>query len=232
MNSTNRSDKSDEAYESRLLQAFTTRWLLLLLGVPASYAVVRYHVFAEVEWSHFPLYIGNKALSLAAVFFIACSYLIGKTLRVYDDEPARRLVLIKFCGLMGFSAASVHAFAALLLFSPSYYPKFFDAVGKLNLTGELSMAFGLLSLWCLAITAITSLPFMYEAVGADRWRRGQRLGYLSLALAAAHVLVMGASGWLAPAGWPGSLPPISLVAFIAATIPVLIKLLGIVTSPD
>jgi len=229
MNSPHRADNDDGASESRLLQAFTVRWLILLLGVPVSYAVVRYHVFGGVEWSHFPLYIGNKALSLAAVFFIACSYLIGKTLRVYDDEPAKRLILVKFCGLMGFSAASVHAFAALLLFSPSYYPQFFGTDGRLNLTGELSMAFGVLSLWCLAITAITSLPFMYEAVGADRWRRGQRMGYLSLLLAAGHVLVMGLSGWLAPAGWHASLPPISLLAFIAAIIPVLFKLLSTAT---
>ncbi len=38
------------------------------------------------------------------------------------------------------------------------------------------MAFGVLSLWCLAITAITSLPFMYDAIGAERWHRGQRSG--------------------------------------------------------
>ena len=100
----------------------------------------------------------------------------------------------------------------------------------MNLTGELSMAFGVLSLWCLAITALTSLPFMYDSLGADRWHRGQRMGYFSLTLAAGHVLVMGFSGWLAPAGWPGNLPSISLVAFIAAVIPVLIKLFGITTA--
>jgi hypothetical protein len=42
--------------------------------------------------------------------------------------------------------------------------------------------------------------------------------------AARHVLVMGLSGWLQPAGWPGGLPPISLLAFIAALIPVLVRL--------
>ena len=215
---------------SRLIQPFTVRWFLLLFGVPLSYAIFRYHVFSGVEWSHFPVYIANKACSLAAVVFIATSYLIGKTLRVYDDQPGKRLLLIKFCGLMGFSLAAIHAFMALLLFSPHYYPKFFHEAGKMNLTGELSMAFGVLSLWCLAITAITSLPFMYEAVGADRWRRGQRMGYFSLALAGGHVLVMGFSGWLAPAGWPGSLPPISLVAFAAAAIPLLVKLLWTVTA--
>ena len=43
-----------------------------------TYAIVRYHVLAGVDWSHFPLYIANKGASLAAVFFIASSYLIGK----------------------------------------------------------------------------------------------------------------------------------------------------------
>ena len=228
MSTSSRSE--NEADDTRLIQSHTVRWLVLLLGVPLTYAIVRYHVFAGVEWAHFPLYIGNKALSLAAVFFIATSYLIGKTLKVYQDDFAKRLILIKFCGLMGFSLAAIHAFMAMLLFSPSYYPKFFHEAGKLNLTGELTMAFGVLSMWCLAITAITSLPFMYDAIGADRWQRGQRMGYFSLTLAAGHVLVMGYSGWLAPAGWPGSLPPISLVAFIAAVIPVLIKLTGLATA--
>ena len=65
----------------------------------------------------------------------------------------------------------------------------------MNLSGELSLAFGVLALRCLSITAITSLPFMYEAIGADHWQRSQRLGY------------------------------ISLVAFIAAMVPLLVKLI-------
>jgi len=220
----------DGPHSSRLLQAFTARWLLLLLGVPLTYSIVRYHVFKGVTWSHFPLHIANKAISLAAVFFIATSYLIGKVLQAQADDPEKRLILIKFCGLMGFSLAAIHAFMALLLFTPAYYPKFFLEAGPMNLTGELSMAFGVLSLWCLTITALTSLPFMYDAIGADRWQRGQRMGYGSLLLVSGHVLVMGFSGWLAPAGWPGFLPPISLLAFIAAIIPLLVKLYATVTS--
>jgi len=216
---------TDDPYESRLIQPFTLRWSVLLMGVPLTYAIVRYHVFAGVDWSDFPLFIANKAFSLAAVFLIAASYCIGKLVHRYDNDPGKRLVLIKFCGLMGFSLAAMHAFMALLLFSPAYYPKFFHDTGRLNLVGELSMVLGVMSLWCLAITAITSLPFMYDAVGADRWQRGQRLGYMSLFLAAGHTLVMGWSGWLVPAGWPGALPPISLVAFIVATVPLLTKLL-------
>ena len=213
-----------EPQNSRLIQSFTVPWLVVLLGVPLIYAIVRYHVFQGVEFSQFPLFVGNKAFSLAAVFLIAASYLIGKSSKLFGGDAGKRLILIKFCGLMGFSLAAIHALMALLIVSPHYYPKFFSEGGRMNLTGELSLLFGVLALWCLSITAITSLPFMYEAIGADRWYRGQRMGYLALMLVAAHVAVMGFSGWLKPADWPGHLPPISLVAFIAALIPLLIKL--------
>ena len=216
---------SEPTESAKLFQRFTTPWLLGLIGVPLSYAVFRYHIFGGVEWSHLPLFIANKAASLSAVFFIAMSYLIGKVVRVYDSDPARRLIVIKLCGIMGFSLAGIHAFMSLLLFSPEYYPKFFGVAGKLNLTGELSMAFGVISMWCLSITAITSLPFMYDAVGAERWKRGQRMGYYSLALVLGHLVVMGIDGWLKPGTWHGYLPPISLVASIAAAIPLLVKML-------
>ena len=219
-------DHMAEQSSDRIIQAFTSRWFVLLFGLPLTYAIVRYHVFGGVEWTYFPLFIANKAISLAAVVFIATSYLIGKIIRVYEDDPAHRLVLIKFCGLIGFSLAAIHAFMSLLLFTPAYYPKMFEEAGRLHLTGELSMLFGVLSLWCLSITAITSLPFMYDAVGADRWKRGQRMGYICLALAGGHVLVMGLAGWLKPGGWHGHLPPISLVAFIVVLVALLVKMLS------
>ncbi len=46
----------------------------------------------------------------------------------------KRLILIKFCGLVGFSLAAIHALMSMLLFSPIYYPKFFLEAGKTNLT--------------------------------------------------------------------------------------------------
>ena len=68
----------------------------------------------------FPLFIANRALSLACVFFIATSYMIGKVFKVYDGDYPKRLILIKFCGLIGFSLAAIHSCMALLLFSPEY----------------------------------------------------------------------------------------------------------------
>ena len=111
---------NDHPDDGRLIQGFTGRWFVVLFGMPMTYAIVRYHVFQGVSWADFPLFIANKAISLAAVFFIAVSYLIGKTLRVYENDPGRRLILIKSCGLMGFSLAAIHTFMALLLFTPHY----------------------------------------------------------------------------------------------------------------
>lgn len=221
---------SQEIYTDRLIQPFTIKWLCLLLGVPMTYAILRYHVFSGTDWSHFPLFIANKGISLAAVGFIAMSYLIGKIVHAQADDPRKRLVLIKFCGLIGFSLASIHTLMSLLLIGPAYYPKFFLESGQMNLTGELTMVFGVMSLWCLSVTAIASLPFMHDAVGEERWLRGQRMGYLSLGLAAAHVLVMGLAGWLTPGRWAAGLPPVSLVAFCVTSLPLLVKILGIATS--
>ena len=100
----------------RLVQSFTARWFLFLLGITLSYAVIRYHIFAGVDWAHLPLFILNKALALAAVFFISMSYLFGKSIKTYSGNPPKQLILVKFCGLMGFSMAAIHALMVLLLF--------------------------------------------------------------------------------------------------------------------
>jgi len=37
------------------------------------------------------------------------------------------------------------------------------------------------------------------------------------------MVALGLKGWLAPRGWTAGLPPISLVAFVAAVFPLLVK---------
>ena len=98
------------------------------------------------------------------------------------------------------------------------------AGAKLNLTGELSLSLGVFPLWCFSLPAITSLPYMYDELGADRWLRSQRVGYTGLMLAAGHVLVMGVMGWLHPGDWPASLPPITALAFVVAMVPLVLRL--------
>ena len=134
-----------------------------------------------------------------------------------------RLVVIKFCGLMGFFLAAVHAFFSLSLLTPAYYGKYFDAGGRLNLQGELAMTFGVIALFFLLSPAVTTLPMMPKALGGWRWKRTQRAGYVALSLVLVHLVVLGLKGWLAPEGWNGGLPPISLLAAVAALVPLLVK---------
>ena len=207
----------------RLLQPTTAKWFAVVFGGSLAYAVVRYHLAGDVSWAHFPLYILNKATSLAAVVFVACSYLIGKIIRWHDHDKALRLVVIKFCGLMGFFLAGVHAFFSVCLLSPAYYAKYYDVDGRLNLLGEAAFSIGVVALFFLMSPAITTIPMMAKAIGGKRWKRNQRLGLLTLALVVAHLVILGLKGWLDPGGWPAGIPPISLVAVLAAATPLLVR---------
>jgi DMSO/TMAO reductase YedYZ heme-binding membrane subunit len=217
------SDKHSSLPPDRLWQPTTAKWFAVVFGASLAYAVLRYHLVGDVAWRHFPLFILNKATSLAAVVFVACSYLVGKVIHWHDHDRALRLVVIKFCGLMGFFLAAAHVFFSLSLLTPAYYGKYFDAAGRLNLQGELAMAVGVIALFFLLSPALTTLPMMPKALGGWRWKRSQRAGYVALSLVLVHLVVLGVKGWLAPKGWHGGLPPISLVAAVAALVPLLVK---------
>ncbi len=111
----------------------------------------------------------------------------------------------------------------MALLSPAYYGKYFDDGGRLNLTGEIAMTVGILALFFLLSPAVTTLPMMPKAIGGQRWKRSQRAGYVALTLVVVHLVVLGIKGWLAPRGWHGGIPPVSLVAVVAALVPLLVK---------
>ena len=66
-------DEHRELPPDRLWQPTTGKWCAAIFGASLAYAVVRYHLAGDVEWRHLPLFILNKATSLAAVFFVASS---------------------------------------------------------------------------------------------------------------------------------------------------------------
>jgi len=203
-----------------------------LVALAVGYAVLRYHVIKGVPWANFPLFILNKGISLSAVFLIAASYAIGHLSRFFPKTFTSWLNLRKYLGLFGFGLSAVHIFISFLLFGPGYYPKFFEANGKLNLTGELSMLFGVVSFFVFSIVAIVSIPSVGEMMDKKRWLRIQRMGYLALASVGLHVLTMGFAGWLTPKTWPGGLMPVSLVAFIVITITILFKIVALIFPKD
>lgn len=216
-------DERPDLPPDRLWQPTTAKWFFALFGASVVYAILRYHIAGDVEWSHFPLFIFNKATALAAVFFVGASYLIGKVIRWHDHDKALRLVVIKFCGLMGFFLAGIHAFFSVFLLTPPYFAKYFLEDGKLNWQGEIGMAVGVVALFMLSSPAITTLPMMPKALGGQRWKRSQRMGYAALILVVVHLVVLGFKGWMAPKGWTAGLPPVSLIAVVAALVPLLVK---------
>jgi len=85
-----------------------------------------------------------------------------------DKDPRRKLVVIKFCGLIGFSLATVHGIASLCLITPACFAE----DGRLDFEGELGLIFGIIALWALSLPAITTLPMMPKAIGGMRWNQG------------------------------------------------------------
>ena len=207
----------------RIWQPVTVRWFLVVFGIALAYAVVRYHLAGDVPWAQFPLFILNKATSLAAVMFVACSYLIGRVFTWHNKDP-RKLVIIKFCGLMGLSLAGIHAFMALCVLRPEYFPKFFLANGQLNAIGGWGLLAGIVALWFLVMPGVATIPGVAREVGGQRWKRGQRMGYLALGMVVVHMVVFGWKGWMNPSGWHGGLPPISLWAALVAAFTIVVKL--------
>jgi DMSO/TMAO reductase YedYZ heme-binding membrane subunit len=208
----------------RLWQPVTAKWFFVIFGLCLAYAILRYHIAGTVPWEHFPLFILNKATSLAAVFLVGASYLVGGIIKWHNHDPVIRLVVVKFCGLLGFFMAGMHALFSYPLLIPPYFAKYFTPDGRLNIYGEVAVATGVVGLFALMSPAITTLPMMPKAIGGKRWKRSQRLGYVALILVAVHLWFLGIKGWMKPQDWTAGLPPISLVAFVAALVPLFAKL--------
>ncbi len=214
----------DSQSENVNISSLKIRWLNGVLLFFLIYATLRYNVFKGVYAIHFPLYIVNKVVSVSGILFLALSYAFGKISWLKIKDKQKKVQFVKFTGLVGFSLIAMHVFMSLSILSPSYYAKFYDQ-GMMNFTGEMSMVMGVFSLYCFSIPAITTIPFMQEAVGIKRWQKGQKMGYLGLLTSLLHTGFMGFSGWFDIDNWPGYMPPLSLIATILAFIPLYLKLL-------
>ncbi|NOX67249.1 MAG: hypothetical protein GXO85_15990 [Chlorobi bacterium] len=187
----------------------TITYIILVLLFTLSYSIVRYNIFKDVPWTDLPLYVVNKAISFAAIIYVA-AYLILEKKDYHELSNKMR----KYATNLIY----IHLTISLILLTPSYYQKFFDGT-KMNLTGQISLLSGVLALGLLnslrftkKLGAKVSLSF-FKKHGAE----------ILLFLIAIHLFAMGFKGWLTPGNWPGEMPPISLLSFITAVIPFFIK---------
>src|SRR3989338_11414763 len=142
---------------------------IALFAVILGYALLRYNIIKGVPWSDLPLFISNKAIALYAVVFIALSFIIGPLVKFWPGTFTRFRPLRKYFGLFGFGFASIHALISLLIFTPQYYPKFFLETGKLNLTGEISMLFGVVGFFIFLGVAISDIPSIEKSMKYEHW---------------------------------------------------------------
>lgn len=177
------------------------------------YAALRYLVFGDVAVDQLPVFVMNKALSMAGLVLIALAVgarPIVRALPALGWLKADRRAL----GMAGLGFAGVHTALSLMLLNPAYFGKIYSAAaGRMSLWAELSMLAGAVA---LALLVWQSRITGNGKTGDDAARRASThrrwLGTGVLALTLLHVAFMGWPGWLAPGDWPGGMPPITLLS--------------------
>jgi len=177
------------------------------------YAVLRYHLAGDVPWRDFSLFILNKGLCLGAFVLLTLNFALGPAKNLGLAVPGSWLDARKAFGMTGFLLILIHVFISFMLFSSSYYPKFFTSDGTLTGFASVSMLAGILGfvfLWAYNLSFQTNLreDKAFIAVITSR-----RFSIVALSLGGFHLALMGYAGWFNPALWLGGLPPVSLIAF-------------------
>ena len=173
------------------------------------YAIIRYNIFNEVPWSDLPLYILNKAISLSAVVLFAASRLIKSSSEINSKKIIKDFAVI---------FAIIHVIISLTILSPNYFGKFYSEA-NFSWIGSFTLLAGILAF--LLMFLFSSKFFLRKLLSNKSNMR--KIVFLFILLSTVHVFVMGFNGWLVPNSWPGGLPPISLLSFLALLIPLFIK---------
>lgn len=199
-------------------------WVTLVLSI--GYAVVRYHIIGPVPWKDFPFFILNKGLCLAAFILLTMNFALGPLNNLGAPVSQGWLNARKAMGMTGFLLVMLHALMSFLLFNPANYSKFFASNGTLTLLAGLSMLGGVTAFVVLWGYNMSFQTFLREDKAFIQFITSRKFMLVALLLGAAHLFFMGYEGWLRPADWHGSLPPISLVAFVFFAVGYVINLFG------
>lgn len=198
--------------------------VVLLFSI--GYAIVRYHIVGPVPWKDFPFFILNKGMSLAAIILLTCNFGFGPANNLGVKVPAGWLKARKALGMTGFLLALIHALMSFMLFSPAVYAQFFAADGTLTLNAGLSMLGGVLAFVVLWAYNLSFQTHLREDKSFIQFITSRTFLLWAMLLSAVHLVFMGYQGWIAPSGWHGGLPPVSLVAITVFVVGYVANLLG------
>ncbi len=200
--------------------------IFAVLAISLAYAVVRYHLAGPVPWKDFPFFILNKALALAAFILLCLNFGLGPLKNLGASVSEGWLSARKALGMTGFLLVLIHTLMSSLLFRPEVYGGFFGEDRTLTLIGGISMLGGVLGFVVLWAYNMSFQTFLREDQAFIKFITSRRFLLFALTLGGVHLFFMGYKGWLAPAGWHGGIPPISLAAFAAFVVMYLVNLAG------
>lgn len=201
-------------------------FLFFLFGIWITYILCMYFIlYKDTTWNQIFLNLINKALGPTAITMLAIIYMpsnlacifqlaYGTRDRRFPTWLDRWMLSRKQLGLLTFAVAVFHVVFTIILMSPAYFPTWFysteiilpSAQNQTRLvlksalmkgTGEISGLLGFLTLFCMSILAITSIPAIGNLLNWREWRFIQsKLGTTTLLLAIGHVIAVGIPFWI------------------------------------
>jgi len=169
----------------------------MVLLISLCYAIVRYVVVGSYSPAQIPLFIANKAISVAGLVMIGLAALAR--------GPHR-----KSYGTTGFLLTLLHVVMTLSMLNPTYFGKLFRANGFLEGRAEVSLLAG--AVGTIVLYVLSTTPPRVDSTQSLIPRAGRFV----LVLSALHVLALGYPMWGTPAAWPGWMPPITMLSFLLA----------------
>jgi hypothetical protein len=174
--------------------------MIVIILLSVVYALVRYVAFAPANSEHIPVFILNKAVSMAGALALVAA--LWHRYRGRAEAAGRYFNLTLVLVVM-------HVPMSLTVLRPGYFPEFFESDGaRLRLMGEMVFFFG------AAALGLTWLLAQGQLVAKLR----DRLGVLLLAVISAHVAAMGACRGIHINAKHAYLPPMWMLSLIALVI--------------
>jgi hypothetical protein len=174
--------------------------MIVIILLSIVYALVRYVAFAPENMEHIPVFILNKAVSMAGALTLIAA--------LWNRYRGRIEVAVRYFNIT-LALVVMHVPMALTVLRPGYFPEFFEPDGaRLRLMGELVFLFGAAGL------GLTWLLAQGQLIAQMR----ERAGLLLLAVISAHVGAMGICRGIHINAKHAYLPPMWMLSLIALVI--------------
>ena len=190
------------------------------------YAILRYHIVGSVPWKDLPFYTLNKGIALSAFILLTFNFGFGPLKNLGVIVPESFFNARKAMGMTGFLLALIHALMSFTILNPSVFSKFYDENGTLTFIAGMSMLGGILSFVVLWGYNLSFQTHLREDKAFINFITSRNFLLTSGLFGLIHLYFMGYKGWLTPSGWPGGLPPISLIGFVIFSLGYVINVMG------